>query len=316
MSDPQSRLRVAIIGAGSIGVSFAIVFARAGAVVRLFDPDLTRSVAALTDVIVRLRELERYRMLDEAADDIADRISIAATLDTAVADADFVEECAPEKVELKIALFAELDRAAPPSAILASASSALPASNFAATLKGRDRCLIAHPCNPPYLLPVVEIVPAAFTDPDVVQRTISVFRDAGMQPVLISKEIDGFVLNRLQGAVLREAYCLVRDGIASVEDIDTVMRDCLAPRWSVVGPFETADLNTRGGIVSHAEKMGPAYQRMGAMRGQHDPWTDDLVAEVEKARRSVLPLDQWEARVRWRDRALMALARQKKDAGG
>jgi 3-hydroxyacyl-CoA dehydrogenase len=105
--------------------------------------------------------------------------------------------------------------------------------------------------------------------------------------------------------VLREAYCLVRDGVATVEDIDRVVRDGLGLRWSVVGPFETVDLNTRGGIASHALKLGPAYAAMGAERGQNDPWTPELVKTVETQRRALLPLEQWEQRVRWRDRALM-----------
>jgi 3-hydroxyacyl-CoA dehydrogenase len=155
-------------------------------------------------------------------------------------------------------------------------------------------------------------VPAPFTAPDVTKRTLQLFRDAGLQPVLVSKEVEGFVFNRLQGAVLREAYCLVRDGVATVEDIDTVMRDGLGLRWSVIGPFETVDLNTRGGISSHAQKMGPAYERMGAERGQHDPWTPELVEMVAAARRAAVPLEQWEERVAWRDRALMALARHRR----
>jgi 3-hydroxyacyl-CoA dehydrogenase len=125
----------------------------------------------------------------------------------------------------------------------------------------------------------------------------------------VRREVEGFIFHRLQGAVLREAYCLVRDGVASVDDIDTVMRDGLGRRWSFIGPFETVDLNTRGGISSHALKMGPAYERMGAERGQHDPWLPPLVEEVAAQRRELLPLDQWESRVRWRDRMLMKLAK-------
>jgi 3-hydroxyacyl-CoA dehydrogenase len=134
-----------------------------------------------------------------------------------------------------------------------------------------------------------------------------------MKPVRVQKETEGFVFNRLQGALLREAYCLVRDGVASVDDIDTVVRDGLGLRWSVVGPFETVDLNTRGGIASHAQKMGPAYERMGAERGQHDPWTPELVAQVAAARRAVLPLDRWEERVAWRDERLTELVRARRE---
>jgi 3-hydroxyacyl-CoA dehydrogenase len=128
--------------------------------------------------------------------------------------------------------------------------------------------------------------------------------------------VEGFIFNRLQGAVLREAYCLVRDGVADVEDIDTVMRDGLGLRWSFMGPFETVDLNTRGGILSHADKMGPAYARMGAERGQNDPWFPELVARVNAQRRALVPLERWADRVRWRDRMLMQLQRlrRKKDS--
>jgi 3-hydroxyacyl-CoA dehydrogenase len=160
-------------------------------------------------------------------------------------------------------------------------------------------------------LPVVELVPARFTDPDVVARVHDLLAEAGMSPVLVAREVEGFVFNRLQGALLREAYCLVRDGVVSPGDVDRVVRDGLGRRWSVIGPFETAHLNTRGGIESHAEKMGPAYARMGAERGQHDPWTPDLVRRVADG----LPLDRWEQRVAWRDEALIALERARRASG-
>ena len=134
-----------------------------------------------------------------------------------------------------------------------------------------------------------------------------------MSPVVIRHEVEGFVFNRLQGALLREAYCLVRDGVAGVDDVDRVVRDGLGRRWAVIGPFETADLNTRGGIEAHAEKLGPAYARMGAERGQHDTWTPELVARVAEELHARLPPSQWEARVAWRDEALIALERARRD---
>jgi len=299
---------VAIIGAGSIGVAFAIVFARAGWPVRLQDPDTQRLALARTEIASRSAQLVHYGLLEEAPQALVDRVELCSDLASALADASLVQECAPERLELKIQLFTELDRLAPPTAILASSSSALTASSFAEGLPGRHRCLVAHPGNPPYLLPVIEIVPAPFTDPQQVDRALKLYSDAGLTPVRLNKEIEGFVFNRLQGALLREAYCLVRDGITSVADIDKVVSQGLGLRWAFMGPFETVDLNTRGGIGSHAQKMGPAYARMGAERGQHDPWTPDLVATVEAQRRALVPLDQWEDRVAWRDRALMERA--------
>jgi L-gulonate 3-dehydrogenase len=311
--EARSTRRAGIVGVGSIGVAFAVVFARAGWRVRLYDPDAARRDAAPAEVAQRLADLTHYELLDEAPGAIAARVEIVDTLDMAVADADLVQECAPERADIKRELFTQMDRAAPAHAILASASSFLPVSKFVdTTLPGHDRCLVAHPGNPPYLVPVIEIVPAPFTSAAATACAAALFSEAGMRPVTVQKEVEGFIFNRLQGAVLREAYCLVRDGVASVEDIDAIMRDGLGPRWSVIGPFETVDLNTRGGIASHAQKMGPSYARMGAERGQHDPWTPELVEQVEAARRGALPLERWDERVAWRDRELMRLARYRK----
>lgn len=296
---------VAIVGAGSIGVAFAVVFALAQFRVRIQDPDPARVNAVRSEVAERLSELAKYGLATEPASAVLDRIRPTHELADAVTGAVHVQECAPERLGLKQALFREMDSLAPSYTTLASSSSALPPSAVASELPGRSRCLVAHPGNPPYLLRVIEIVSAPFTAEATITRAEALFRQADLAPVRLRKEVEGFVFNRLQGALLREAYCLVRDGVASVEDVDRLVRDGLGLRWSVVGPFESVDLNTRGGIASHAEKMGPAYARMGAERGQNDPWTPDLVGKVEEERRALLPLDQWSERVMWRDRMLM-----------
>ena len=306
MNQPQPSSPVAVVGAGSIGVAFALVFARANVPVRIWDPAVSRRSAVLAELGARLGDLASHGLLSEAADAILERVTVCDELRTAVAGAQYVQECAPERVELKQELFAELDRLAPPEAVLASSSSFLPASSFAADLPGRERCLVAHPGNPPYLIPVIELVPAPFTEDAATRRAEVLLAHVGLTPVHVRREVEGFIFNRLQGALLREAYCLVRDGVASVEDVDRVVRDGLGRRWAHIGPFETADLNTRGGIAAHAERMGPSYARMGAERGQDDVWTPDLVAQVERERRAILPAEEWETRVAWRDRQLMA----------
>jgi 3-hydroxyacyl-CoA dehydrogenase len=224
----------------------------------------------------------------------------------ALLQADLVHECAPEKLDLKRELLQEIDGLSNRDTVIASASSAITTTEQAGHLPGKSRCLVAHPGNPPYLIPVIEVVPAPFTNAKTVRRASAILFSANLAPVLIRREVAGFVFNRLQGALLREAYCLVRDNVADVEDIDRIVRDGLGLRWSVVGPFETVDLNTRGGIARHAKLLGPAYAAMGADRGQNDPWTPELVGNVESQRRALLPLDQWGERVRWRDRMLMA----------
>jgi L-gulonate 3-dehydrogenase len=311
---PNSSRCAGIVGGGSIGVAFAVTFARAQWSVRVFDPSADRRAMVRNEVLIRLEELSKHGILEESPDEVASRVQIVSSLEEAVANADLIEECAPELTEVKRELFTRIDKAARADAVLATASSFLAVSKFVdETLPGHQRCLVAHPGNPPYLIPVVEIVPAPFTSPAVTERAITLFSEARLKPVLVNTEIEGFIFNRIQGAVLREVYCLVRDGVATVDDIDTIMRDGLGMRWSFMGPFETVDLNTRGGIRSHAQKMGPSYARMGAERGQDDPWTEQLVARVESQRRAMLPLDEWEARISWRDKSLMRLIRLRLD---
>lgn len=303
---------IAIVGAGSIGTAFAVVFARGGFRVRLFDPEARQRDTAQNVIEDRLAALRDHELLDEDPRTVLARVTVVASLETCVADAVLIMECGPERLEIKREILAAIDAAAMPEAVIASASSAIPASQSADHLPGRRRVLVAHPGNPPFLIPVVELVPAPFTDVGTVERAEAVLSEAGMVPVRLKREVEGFVFNRLQGALLREAYCLVRDGVAEVEDIDALVREGLGLRWSIIGPFETADLNTQGGIEAHAARMGPAYARMGAERGQDDPWTPDLVARVTAARRARLPLDRWAERVAWRDRRLMALVRQRR----
>jgi len=312
VADVSGTAPVAVIGGGSIGIAFAVVFACAGRSVRLLEPAPGRRAAIGDDLRRRLGDLKEYDLIAEAPETIAARVEMVPELAAAVAGVAYVAECAPERLELKRDLFAALDRTAPADAVLASASSAITASAFATDLPGKHRVLVAHPGNPPFLIPVIELVPASFTSEATVETTAALLESVGMEPIIVRKEVEGFVFNRLQGALLREAYCLVRDGVVTVDEVDRVIRDGLGLRWSIIGPFETADLNTRGGIASHAEKMGPAYARMGAERGQHDPWTPDLVAKVAAQRRALLPLEQWEERVAWRDRRLMALIRHRR----
>ncbi len=312
---PEQAPPVAIIGAGSIGAAFALLFASAGRRVHVYDPSPEQRGALVDQVSASWRDLDSFQLAQSTEAAVRERIHVFDSLRAAAAQADYVQECAPEQVQLKREIFAELDACTRSDAVLASASSALPVSRFARDLPGARRCLVAHPGNPPFLLRVIELVPAAFTDTNVTERARRLLSSVGLTPISVRKEVAGFVFNRLQGAVLREAYCLVRDGVASVEDIDRVMRDGLGLRWSVVGPFETVDLNTRGGIASHAAKLGPAYAAMGAERGQHDPWTPELVKIVAEQRRAVLPLDQWQERVRWRDRALMAALAARRSRG-
>jgi 3-hydroxyacyl-CoA dehydrogenase len=306
---------VAIYGSGSIGTAWAIVFAQAGKSVRVYDPDKGRLTKAKDELALRLDQLTEFELLRDPASTIISRIAFSTSASDTLSAADYVQECAPENLSLKQEIFRDFEKLAGPQTILASSSSAIAASRFAQELKTHSRCLVVHPGNPPYLIRVVEVVPAPFTNPDVVQRTVELLQHARMIPIVLNREVEGFVFNRLQGALLREAYCLVRDNVISANEIDDLIRHGLGLRWSVIGPFETADLNTRGGIESHAKKMGPAYASMGAERGQNDPWSDELVSKVAAERRERMPLADWDNRVAWRDRTLMQLLQQRRRIG-
>lgn len=258
-----NKTTVAIVGVGLIGRAWAAIFARAGWTVRLTDPHGPTLSAAMGLIREELRALNRHGLADDVDGAMA-RIAVAASLADAVKDAAFVQENGPEKIDDKIALFAELDRLAPADALLASSTSAIVASRFTEHLKGRARCLVGHPVNPPHLVPLVELCGAPWTSPENISRAREVYRAIGQVPVTVNKEINGFVLNRLQGALLAEAFRLVGEGYMSAEDLDHTVKDGLGMRWSFLGPFETIELNAPGGIPDYCARYTGFYKELAA----------------------------------------------------
>jgi len=305
--------RIAVIGTGLVGSGWAIVFARAGCEVALYDAAPGAAERAIETIALRLDDLVRAGLLDDAAA-VRSRVHIAPSLSEALAGAGYVQESVPERVELKRVVLAEIDGAIDADAILGSSSSGIPASAFTEHLACRARCLVAHPVNPPYLIPVVELVPAPWTDHDTVQRARALMQRVGQVPVAMTREAEGFILNRLQGVLLMEAWRLVEEGLASVEDVDRTVADGLGLRWSFMGPFETIDLNAPGGVADYAQRLGPLYQSIAASRAGHRVWDAPLIAEIERQRRAVLAAGDLATRSAWRDRRLMALARHKREA--
>jgi len=303
---------VAIIGCGLIGQGWAIVFARAGWQVRLHDPDADARAEAPRLVRQQLDALEQHGLLDDAAA-VARRVEVADTLADALAGVDYVQENSPERLAVKQALFRELDRLAPPGAIIGSSTSSIPTSAFTESLPGRGRCLVAHPVNPPYLVPVVELSGAPWTDAATVERAGEIMRAVGQKPVVVRQEIEGFVLNRLQGALLQEAFRLVEAGIASAEDIDVTVKDGLGLRWSFMGPFETIDLNAPGGIADYCARYGGLYASIGATQRDCVAWEGELVDALQRQRREQLSASDLPARRFWRDDQLMRLLRHKRE---
>src|SRR5215218_7330596 len=270
---------IAVIGAGLIGRSWAIVFAQAGWDVRMADPDAETLGKAPELIRVGLEELARHGLVSDPVR-VSARIVALPSLAEAVRGVDLVQENGPEKIEIKRAIFAELDRHAPPDCILASSTSAIVASQFTEELSGRARCLVAHPVNPPHLVPVVELCGAPWTAPETIARARGIYESVKQVPIVVNREVEGFVLNRLQGALLAEAFRLVGEGVVSPQDLDKTLKDGLGLRWSFIGPFETIELNAPGGIADYCKRYTGFYRSLSADSAKPDVWDEENVSRI------------------------------------
>lgn len=287
----------AIVGAGLIGRAWSVVFARAGLPVRIWDPS-EQVRGTVRDAIAAMLAAGGF---DAAA---IDKITVHDTAAAALEGADWVQENGPEKLEVKQALFAELDRLAAPGTILASSSSALVPSSFAGALSGRHRILVAHPVNPPHVVPVVELCPSPDTTTEVMDRAEALFRSVDQVPVRLSREVDGFVLNRLQAVLLAEALALVESGVVSVEGLDDTIRHGLGRRWAFLGPLRTIFLNAPDGVDDYIRRYGPMLARLTDSAARGEAFTDSAGRKIAQALPSP---DQVPALSAWRDGELAAL---------
>ncbi|WP_108661773.1 3-hydroxyacyl-CoA dehydrogenase [Acuticoccus kandeliae] len=303
--------KIAVIGAGLIGRSWAIVFARAGHDVTVYDLNPDALEPSRKTMLGNLGDLAAAGLIEEAPDTVAARVRFTPSLPEAMEGADYVQESALERLDVKKSVFAELDALAPPETILASSASFAPVSSFASELEGRARCIVAHPVNPPYLVPVVELVPAPFTEEVVVERTHALMTRVKQKPVVIRKEIYGFVLNRLQAALVNEAFRLVEDGVTTPAELDITVSDGLGLRWSFMGPFETIDLNAPGGVADYTDRAKKPFQRLAEEQSDVRDWSPEFLASILKAARTDRPEASLGALQDWRDRRLMALAGHK-----
>jgi 3-hydroxyacyl-CoA dehydrogenase len=300
-----------IVGAGLIGRAWANVFARAGWTVRVWDPDAGQRGHAARLIEQSLHELADHGLVT-APGAAAKRVTVVESLEEAVAGADYVQESGPEVLETKRATFEALDRAAPESAVLASSTSAIVASKFTEKLEGRARCIVAHPVNPPHLVPVVELCGSPWTSPETKARARKILQDVGQVPIDVKREIDGFILNRLQVALLTEAFRLVQEGYVSPEDLDHTIADGLGLRWAFMGPFETIELNAPGGVADYCQRYVPWFRRYVADLPPATVWDDDQWKKAAAAwNRTPSPAEIAEKSV-WRDQRLAALVAHKR----
>jgi L-gulonate 3-dehydrogenase len=305
--------KVAIIGSGFIGRAWAISFARARHEVRLWDQEQAAANAARDYISGILGDLAANDLLDgQKPDEVLERISVADDLERALDGVTYIQENTPEKLAIKREIFSKLDALAAPETVIASSTSALLPSAFTDHVANRQRCLVVHPINPPYLIPAAEVVPAPWTSPETVERARDFLISAGHAPLVMKRELDGFIMNRMQGALLEEAFRLVADGYASIEDVDIGIRDGLALRWSFMGPFETIDLNAPGGVRDYVERYQSIYSNIFPQMLRRVDWAGEVMDTIEADRRKRLSKDHLTDRQVWRDRRLMALAAHKR----
>ena len=303
---------IGVIGGGLIGASWAAIFSKSGFNVFVYD-----TIPVVFDTFnerVKLF-LEELKSIDPKIniEDSFNRISINVSIEDLCHNVDYIQESAPEILSVKQELFAKLDMLAPEHVVIGSSSSAMPISTITQNLKGQHRCLIAHPANPPHLIPCVEICPGPNTSSLTIEKAKDVFDKSGASSVNVKKEIDGFILNRLQGALLNEALRLYSEGYANSDEIDATIRDGLGLRWAFMGPFETIDLNAPGGIRDYMARYGPMYTEMAKTQTSFPDWSDQVGEKLEMERRKILPEDQLQERAKKRNLLLKSLRKIKID---
>ena len=248
MVSPKSVQRVAIVGTGTIGASWAAHFLARGFDVTATDP-APGAEAALRSYVEGA--WEGVATLGLAPGASRDRLKFTSDLQQALADADFVQENGPERPELKVKLFADIDDATPPDAIIASSSSGITMSEIQVECQHPERTVIGHPFNPPHVIPLVEVVGGKKTSPETIREAMSFYTSIGKKPILLKKELRGHVANRLQSALYREIVYLIGEGVLDVADADDAVSWGPGLRWGVMGPNLLWHLGGGQGGIQH-----------------------------------------------------------------
>ena len=300
----ESNRSVVVIGAGTIGLSGATLFAAHGHRVRITDP--RPDVGQVLDDAVR----QFARALPggpREPDELLALIEVAPDLQAAVTGADVIQENGPERIDFKRELFAQVEQWAPAEALILSSTSGLMPSDLARDMNTAGRLLVGHPFNPPHVLPLVEIVPGERTERWAVDAAIEFYRGLGKVPVELHKEVGGFVANRLQSAIFKECVHLVLEGVASTEEVDAVVTQSIGLRWSTQGPFESMHLGGGPGGLRHLfEHLGPGMARRWKSLGQPEltPETIETISsQVEERFRD----RSYEDMTQTRDRTQLAV---------
>lgn len=313
MTEPTIK-DVAVVGTGVIGRSWIQVFARAGCQTRVYDRDPAQVEKAMAWLEADLEDCRAAGLISAA--EVTRRrslITVHDNLNRALEGVGYVQESAPEPIEIKRAVYEELDHAADAAVILGSSTSALDMTEIAAGLIGANRCLVAHPVNPPHVIPVVEVLPGKQTDADVVERTCEFLASVGQTPVLMNFYLPGFLLNRMQAALVREAIHLVESGVADVNAVDAVIRDGLGLRWALMGPFGVANTNADGGLREYFTRYGQSYIELTNDLGPTPSFSPEQVERLGRGTDAMIGGVPHADLLRWRDRLVMKICEMKKE---
>jgi len=313
--------KVGIIGSGLIGKSWAMIFASVGYKVVLFDVEAAQVTKALENIKAELLEFEAAGTLRGTigAAAQAELISGTDSLADCVTGAKYVQECVPEVLELKRKVWAEIDKIAGDETILATSTSCIVPSKISDFMVHKSQFIVAHPCNPPYHTPMVELVPAPWTSQEIQAGARAIMKEAGQGPVSLSREVPGFVLNRMQYALLNECWRLIRDGVVSAQDLDVVMKDGMGCRYAFMGPMETIHLNAEG-TQNYVDRYGETIFNVSSDLGPIPTgWKQETeadkaeVASLEATMMKEIPAEELYKRRVWRDKRLAALSKLKRD---
>ena len=305
---------VAVVGAGVIGRSWIRVFARAGCETRVFDPDPRRLDLALAWARRSAEEDEALGFIGAgAASEETAVVRSCESLEEALSGARWAQESGPEDLDAKKRIYAQLDATADIGTVLASSTSTHDMTHLAEGLEGARRCIVAHPVNPPHVVPVVEVLPGEKTDSEVTASTLAFLKSVGQVPVEMSRYVPGFLLNRLQAALIREAVFLLGTGAASADAIDTVVREGLGLRWALMGPFGTGHTNADGGVGEYYRRYGDAYQGLWADLETAPEFSDRVIDAIHDGTEEIYGSDATEALSAWRDRMVRRIRSLKDD---